>query len=657
MRAWLDSSHWTNFRRGQETCFLLTNGLGGYSSMTVIGDTPRMDHALLMAAVKAPNARVKLLANVKEQLMVRGEAVSLFSQEFVNHTRNQEGFGFLESFSMEQFPVWQYRIGAAEVEKRLFMRQGSNTIVLQYTIRGGSGTRLFVFPLLCFAPKGRNPEFGQNYQVDSGCITSAGLQLFYASNGTVELIPEERLEDLYYEQDARDGRDAVGCAVINHRIRFEVESDEASFYLVYSTQPFQRAVTENRIRSWEQQEVLRRQEIMERSGIQSEVGRQLACSAAQYVVERESTGGKSIIAGYPYFGDWGRDTMIALPGCTLAIGDTENCRSILRTFMAYCRKGLMPNLFPENDGEPMYNTVDAALLFFESVYEYWKATDDLPFIRECYPVMEEIVNWYRKGTDYHIFMDRDGLISAGDELEQVTWMDVRIGEELPTPRHGKAVEINSYWYNALKILEEFSAFIGKNGTSYGMLAEQVKQSFLEQFWMEREGYLKDVVNGTPEERQFRCNQVFALSMSYQMLSKEQARRILRVVKERLYTTVGLRSLDPADPAFHPWYGGSQPERDRAYHQGTVWTFPLGAYYRAVLKNGADPISAAKEVRRGLEQMESWLFEGCLFHLAEIYDGGRPVASKGCYGQAWSVGEIMRLYRELEQELYLPENRV
>ena len=351
------------------------------------------------------------------------------------------------------------------------------------------------------------------------------------------------------------------------------------------------------------------------------------------------------MAGFPYFADWGRDTMISLPGCTLALGEYEACKSILRTFMAYTKEGLMPNLFPEGDALPMYNTVDAALLFLDVVYEYYLETGDLEFVREAFPVMEDIVFWYQKGTDFHIKMDSDGLIMAGGGLEQVTWMDVRIDKELPTPRHGKPVEINAYWYNGLRILEELAPFVGKDGLAYGKLAEQVKKSFLEKFWMEEEGYLKDVLNGTYEEKQFRCNQVFVLALPFQMMSQKQGQRILQAVKEKLYTTAGLRSLEMEDPAFHPWIGGSQPERDRAYHQGTVWGFPLGAYFRAVLNYFQK--EGKQEVRRGLDRLASWMQEGCLFHLAEIYDGAAPVMSKGCYAQAWSVGEILRVYKEME----------
>lgn len=660
MKVTLNRTEWRDFSRGQEKCFLLTNGLGGYTSLTVIGDNARGDHALFMAAQKAPNVRINLLANVKEVLVTEEKETELYSQEYVNRTKNAEGFRYLEGFSMEALPVWHYRVKGVEVEKTVLTLQGENTMAIRYRVRGGStGDSLLVTPLMKFAPKGKNPVAGQEFRTDSCTIESQGVKVYYTSNGVYEQIPEEWAADLYYEQDARDGRDAVGAVVWNHRIRFSLDSGEQTFYLVYSLDHSVDHIKVQEVNGWIKDAQEYRNERMERSGLRHPAGRVLAASAAQYIVERESTGGKSILAGFPFFEDWGRDTMIALPGCTLATGDLESCKSILRTFMAYCHKGLMPNLFPEGGREPMYNTVDAALLFMEGVYEYYLESGDIDFVKEAYPVMEDIVYWYCKGADYHIRMGADGLISAGGGLEQVTWMDVRIGDELPTPRHGKPVEINAYWYNGLKIMEELTGLLPESmqkasrqtASAYGALARLVKESFLAQFWMEDQGYLKDVINGTKEENQFRCNQVFALALPYRMLSKEQGQRVLQAVKAQLYTPVGLRSLSPEDPAFHPWYGGSQLSRDRAYHQGTVWAFPLGAYYRAVLYYAESDAAGIAEVEQGLELLEGWLYEGCLFHLAEIYDGEAPVISKGCFAQAWSVGEMLRVYHDLEKLEY------
>lgn len=345
--------------------------------------------------------------------------------------------------------------------------------------------------------------------------------------------------------------------------------------------------------------------------------------------------------------DWGRDTMIALPGICISSRQYDAAKDILRTFALHEYHGLMPNLFPEGENEPLYNTADAALLFINCVYLYYQASDDLAFVKEMYPVMERIMEGYRKGTDYGIYMDTDGLIHSGEDLWQVTWMDVRIGDVLPTPRHGKPVEINAYWYNALCVMEQFASLIGKTWKQGG-LKEQVRTSFVEQFWMEEKHCLKDLVSGTDADEQIRCNQIWAVSMPFTMLEREQERQVTETVFEKLYTPYGLRTLEESDPEFHPVYTGPMEERDMAYHQGTVWTFPLGAYYLAYLKVHGYSQEVKQRVLNQLEVMEAAMREGCIGQLPEIYDGKSPTRSKGCFAQAWSTGEILRVYEAIER---------
>ena len=297
-----------------------------------------------------------------------------------------------------------------------------------------------------------------------------------------------------------------------------------------------------------------RLELEKQAGLQDETAQTLVKGAYQFISLRASTGKETILAGFPFFEDWGRDTMIALPGICLSTRRYADAASILRTFAQYERDGLMPNLFPEGKNDPMYNTADAALLFINCVWLYWQAAGDADFVREMLPVMERIIASYKKGTDYNIHMDRDGLIIAGSGLDQVTWMDVRVGDILPTPRHGKPVEINAYWYNALRIMGEFAKFAGKDAEAYETLADCVRTSFIREFWMEEKHCLRDVVSGTAADAQIRCNQIWALSMPFTMLEEEKERQILDTVYEKLYTPYGLRTLDPADPEFRPEYG-------------------------------------------------------------------------------------------------------
>jgi len=440
---------------------------------------------------------------------------------------------------------------------------------------------------------------------------------------------------------------------LNHEIELEVSRNQGRLTCVFGMQPF--AYSETYFEEQLQKYKKYADNLMNTSKVTSELGRQLSVSADAYVSERESTGGKTILAGFPFFEDWGRDTMIALPGITMVTGRFGECKSILRTFAKYVHKGLLPNLFPEGDCNPMYNSVDAPLLFINTAYEYIKFSGDEDFIEEIFPVLEPIVENYKNGTEFHIKMDSDGLIQAGENLEQLTWMDVRVGDHLPTPRHGKPVEINAYWYSGLKVMEEFAVKLGKEAQAktYADLANKVKEAFLTKFWNEKEHCLKDVLSGNEEENQIRCNQIWVLTQPFTMLPSEWEKQVIEKVREELYTTIGLRTLSPKDPAFHEIYIGPMQQRDRAYHQGTTWAFPLGAYYRACLRFIREQEFAEKEewkqhVTDGINALHDWLKEGCVAQIAEIYDGGIPTISRGCYAQAWSVGELLRAVYEYEQ---------
>ena len=648
MRFIYGKNSWRTMEQGEENCYLLANGLGGYSSLTVIGSNARNDQALLMASLKAPAERYHLVTNVQERVEMPKESVELASQRYVNRMKNCSGYHQLQCFDLEYIPRWQYKAGGVEINKQIFMKQGENLTALLYEVEADCCGTLVLTPWFQFTRKGELLREGQELILEDGRITSAGITLNYASNGETEPIPAECVRDWYYEQDARDGRDAVGAAMTNHRILCHFKPGKNTFYLIYALKMPQQ-VNEVWVRAELDREVKRQKALEETAGLKDPAARVLVRSASQYLTWRQSTQGMSMIAGYPFFGDWGRDTMIAMLGCTITAKQFESAKSILRTFMAYCRKGLMPNMFPEKGEEPIYNTVDASLLFLEAVYRYYRACGDEELVQEAWPVMKEIIRWYSRGTDYHIFMDEDGLIYAGEEKWQLTWMDVRIGDILPTPRHGKPVEINAYWYNGLKIMEALAALCGEPEAAgqYGKMADKTKESFLSLFWNEEKGCLRDVISHTGSDEQIRCNQIWALTMSFVMVDRPMAQRILQTVYRHLYTPWGLRTLSPEDGEYHGSYGGSQYQRDLAYHQGTVWPYPLGAYYLAVLRFADSPKEAAGRIQRQLLALEPCLAEGCVGHIAEIYDGDDPHTSRGCYGQAWSVGELLRVYEKLE----------
>lgn len=657
MRFVYGKQDWINRERGQENCYLLTNGLGGFSSGTMIGSNTRNDHALLMACVKAPNYRYHMIHRLEEVLEAGTDREYLSAQTFVDESKDENGFLFLDVFVFEDYPRWIYHVNGVEVIKEIAMKQGENTVAVRYCVenRTGKEVKLMVTPHLQFVPKGQLLEQEQKFSVEGRCICSNGKQVLFETNGEVEVFPQKFCEGLYYAYDACDGRKEMGNTCVNHRIIKEIlPGERTKLEIVYSMDDTGQGIIDE-AQGIFQEAVRHRKELAEASGLQEPLAQMLAKSASQFISLRESTGGRTILAGYPFFEDWGRDTMIALPGCCISTGRLEDAKSILGTFAKYCKKGLMPNLFPEGESEPQYNTADAALLFIHAVYLYYKKTADIEFVARMWQVMEEIIESYKNGTDYHIHMDEDGLIAAGGGLDQVTWMDVRVGEILPTPRHGKPVEINAYWYNALCVMAELGDLhlqIEKDKCAYAKdcrkLAERVKHSFCQKFWNEEKGCLRDVLSGTKADDQIRCNQIWAVSMPFTMLSEAQEKKVVDTVYEKLYTPYGLRTLEKEDPKFCGQYGGEQLKRDLAYHQGTVWVYPLGAYYLAYLKVNHYSAAARECVSQQLEALYGAMREGCTGQLPEIYDGDCPAASRGCFAQAWSVGELLRVFEALER---------
>ena len=645
MQYFLGKQDMRTLRQAQEQSVLLTNGLGGYASVTAAFSVPRCDQGILIAAVKAPNERIGMVHRLRERLCIGENKFFLSSQSFAKKTGCEEGFRYLTGFSLNAVPCWTYYLRGVTVKRSLCVGPGKNASAVLYEIENLSGQDcvLQVDPFLKFAPKETALEEKKEFSYSCGSVTDGRYTLNISTEGTIRKTGTS-WQRLAYPEDAKDGRPGNGLCASCCRISICVPAGEkVRKGIVFSLEP-DALSAEQMLREYKQHH----RELETRCGFTDPLARQLAISANAFIAHRESTKGKTILAGYPLFSDWGRDTMIALPGCCLSTLRFEEARSILRTFLAYEKDGLVPNLFPEGESKPMYNTVDAALLLIDCIWQYYRRTGDGTFVREAWPTMEHIIACYRKGTHHSIGMDADGLIHAGGGLDQVTWMDVCVNGILPTPRHGKPVEINAYWYNALRVMDALAMELGLDRADYRLLSEQVRRSFCEKFYMEEKGYLKDVLSGTAADEQIRCNQIWALSMSFTMLDREQECRVLDTVFRHLYTPCGLRTLSPEDPEYHGSYGGPQVERDMAYHQGTVWVFPLGAYYLAWLKVHGNTREAAEYVREQLQSLEAMLRQGCLGQLPEIYDGDHPTDGKGCFAQAWSVGEMLRAFEAIEK---------
>ena len=564
MNYFYGKSQFNSLRRAQERYYLLTNQRGGYSSLSISGSASRNEQVLLMAAVKAPNHWVQFISNMEEIITVQEKECSLLSQEFVGYTKNAEGFRHQDSFEMADFPTYRYRVFGVELEKRIVMKHEENLLLLSYNIvnRSENPVRIRLKPWLRFTKKGDMPLQGQTFELRRDCMSSNGYTLQYKTDGRIQVDEASWQKDLYFEDDAKDERDSVGSAFSTHSYVYDLMPGEVrDAYVMYGLKDINESPSEIM-----ENETARKKELLKRADVNSGLAKKLVLAADAFVVDRDSTGGKTILAGYPFFGDWGRDTMIAVMGCCIATGRKEDTENIFRSFMKYMRKGIMPNMFPEGDAAPMYNTADASLLFIYAVQMYFDQFGDLDFVREAYPEMKEIVEWYKKGTDFHIRMEDDGLISAGKDLEQVTWMDIRIQDVLPTPRHGKPVEINAYWYNALKILASFSRMLHLDeDAAYEELSEKVKESFLNQFWNEKEQCLKDVISGTSADDQVRLNQIWAVSLPYSILPIEKEKLVVEKVYAELFTPYGLRSLSPKDPEFKSSYGGAFWNRGIAHY--------------------------------------------------------------------------------------------
>ena len=628
--------------RAQETLFLLTNGLGGYSSLTAAFSAPRADQGLLVAALKAPNQRMTMVHRITEKLFISDKEYCLSSQAFANGRPEEDGYRNLDAFRCGPIPRWDYRAGGLRITRQLVMAWEKNTVALRYTLenRETEPCALTATPFFKFAPKETALDrLDRSFHFRGGKVICDGESLCIHSTGTLKKCSQQ-WQLLAYPADAKDGRPEMGLAASCCESYLIVKPGQTkTMDLIFSMEP-----EDQDFDSLVAARLARLEALDGLCPLRDPIARLLARSADAFIARRESTGGKTILAGYPLFSDWGRDTMIALPGCCLSTGRFDDAKSILKTFLAYEKDGLVPNLFPEGETAPMYNTVDAALLLIDCVWQYTRRREDRAFLEEAFPVMERIISAYQRGTHHGIGMDEDGLIYAGQGLDQVTWMDVCVNGILPTPRHGKPVEINAYWYNALRIMAILAGELGKSGRKYEVLAKKVKRSFVEQFYMPEKGYLKDVLSGTAADEQLRCNQIWAVSMSFTMLTPRQERSVVETVERHLFTPCGLRTLSPEDREFHGFYGGPQLQRDMAYHQGTVWVFPLGAFYRAALKTG---VLSREDVRFRLESLVPMLREGCVGQLPEIYDGSYPAQSKGCFAQAWSVGEMLRACEALE----------
>jgi predicted glycogen debranching enzyme len=640
--------------------WFVTNGIGGFASGTLAGMNTRRYHGLLMASLKPPVQRTLMVAKLDATATYCGQRYALATNEFTDGSISPEGFVHLNSFVLDgQLPVWTWLIGDALLEQRLWMAHGQNVTYVSFRlIRGDHPLQLELAPL-CTYRDFHSQHRGYRDTLVTPIPDGVQIDAYYGAvpyrllcdRGEWQIAPEWYW-NFKHRAESQRGLDDVEDLVRPAQLRLTIEPGaSATIILSCETETPMPASVSLKAEQERQQRLLETsgaRELLQAEG-DDQTLRQLILAADQFVVARSgSSSGVTVIAGYPWFSDWGRDTMIALPGLTLTTGRYEIAASILRTFAKFVSEGMLPNLFPDAGHAPEYNTVDATLWYFVAVDEYLRRTNDRALLEELYPTLRDIVQWHQRGTRFGIHVDpRDGLLRAGEPGVQLTWMDAKIGNWVVTPRIGKPVEINALWFNALTIMRECAVRLGdmESAAEYGAAAEHAARSFRERFWFADGGYLYDVVDGPDgDDPTLRPNQIFAISLRHALLDGERARAVLDVCAEQLWTPVGLRSLAPQSAGYAGRYFGAPHERDAIYHQGTVWSWLLGPFVSAHYRVHGD----AARARAYLEGIRSHLRDACVGQVSEIFDADPPFTPRGCFAQAWGVAEILRVFGELHE---------
>ena len=657
---------WTTFKEGIKREWAVTNGIGGYAGSSMIGAHSRTHQGYLIASLHAPIERYLVFSKINETATVGTSTVSFETSQHraSGKTVYTEGQKFLTSFIYDGSVHYTYETDNFSFEKHITLKRNANVCAVSYELTAGDSDCTFTL----------TPLF--NYREHSESSTPDTLRFeTFTEDRTFYLVPEKN-KDIAIRFQTSEGTFSERKTVydVDMQLQIEVDLETDGLDCHYCPVDLSIAVPANTtkkvsilcsigdvnerpapVSATEAFSILEENarchaELFEKAGYHDSFANQLVLASDQFLTYRESTKMMTVLAGLPWFTDWGRDTMIAFTGLTLCTKRFKEAEEILLTFARYIRHGIVPNMFPDDNMPPLYNTVDASLWYFYAVYQYLHynpAAEAEAFVKEqIFPHLKEIISAYEKGTDFSIYMEDDGLIHAGSGLDQITWMDVRVGDWVATPRHGKPVEINALWYNALRIMESLCEKFDEDASAYRTRAEQVKESFNAKFWDSANQCLFDVVDGDEPDDHIRPNQIYAVSLPFSLLPEEQEKAVVALVEKELFVGCGLRSLAPDHPDYHGIYCGALAKRDAAYHQGTAWGFLLGGFFSAYMKVNHHSSSAAANAVRMLEPVRKHLTDsGCIGSISEIFDGDAPHNPRGCYAQAWSVGEVLRCYCE------------
>lgn len=652
--------------------WLVTNGLGGYASGTVCGAITRKYHGLLVAALPAPLGRVVMWNHVSEFLRFDdGEVVSLGAEERAGGQLDLKGAEYLREFRLEDgMPVWTYHVRDLVIEKRISMPHLQNTVHVSYQIIGdGKPPRLELRPAfhsrhhedavdLPLAEPYKLTAVNDRYEIVSARRKFPPLRMRLCDHATAFTFAPAKIHQVVYRTEQARGYAHEGQLWSPGFFQVDL-ADERTATLIGSTEPWEIIDVLSPVEVLASERERRARLLADADDAAREgVAAELVFASDQYVITpagraeeaaRAHAAGdevRTVIAGYHWFTDWGRDTMISLEGLTLVTGRCLEAGYILRTFAHYVRDGLIPNMFPDRQKEGLYHTADATLWFFHALGRYLKKSEDHITLRLLLPILVDIAEHHLRGTKYNIHVDpEDGLLIQGLEGYQLTWMDAKMGDWVVTPRRGKAVEINALWFNALKLLEGWLREMGDADAAqrYAQQAERACQSFNRRFWFEEGGHLYDVVDvdgGNASDPACRPNQLFAISLDHPVLDQARWESVVAAAERELLTPVGLRSLSPNHPDYKPIYGGDLRSRDGAYHQGTVWAWLIGPFIDAWLKVHPQENAAA---RKFLERFPESMNENGIGTISEVFDAREPHTAGGCIAQAWSVAEVLRCW--------------
>jgi predicted glycogen debranching enzyme len=627
--------------------WLETNGLGGYASSTICGMNTRRYHALLVASLRPPTDRLVLLSKFEETLVLGGERFDFSTNQYPQIVHPQ-GYRYLQSFRLDPFPIFTFRLRDFLLEKTVLMLRGENTTVVRYRLLAPAHTRatLELRPLVAFRDYHSLGREGASARlaldIEPGLIRIAPVDdepaLLIAHDALRVHAENVWYRNFEYAHEQARGFDFREDILNPCSLSFDLQGG-ATCNIVASTQRHEA----HEAAEIEEHERARRQTI--KGAHEGDEYRRALYTAAEQFIVRRGDDRSSVIAGYHWFTDWGRDTMISLPGLALTTEKFSTASEILSAFADHLSRGMIPNRFPDEGDQPEYNTVDATLWFVHAIGEYLNRTRDISFIREhLYSKLIEIIDWHERGTRYGIRVEKDGLLRSGEEGVQLTWMDAKVGDWVVTPRTGKAVEIQALWYNALRHLEKIAAQLGDQSTAdyCRNLAEKANVSFNEKFWNASSDCLFDLLrDDATTDAAIRPNQIFAVSLPYSMLSTERSRSVVAVVERELLTPYGLRSLAPSHTDYRGRYEGDSLSRDGAYHQGTVWAWLIGPFITAYLKTHGRTPESLKQAREYLTAFRAHLTDAGLGQVSEIFDGDPPHTPRGSIAQAWSAAELLR----------------